>query len=228
MHNQTKPKPLDQTTLLLKPRWRGISHQIAFFVSIATGVLLIVSTSTLNEAVAAAIFAVSITILFGVSALYHRVQWSKVAREKMRRLDHSSIYLLISGTYTPVMWLTLDRTLATWILSAVWCASILGVILELAVPRAPKWLAAAIYVGIGWTAIFVVPEITAELGLLPVILIALGGLFYTVGALIYAFKRPDPAPAIFGYHEIFHLLVIAGAYLHYGVVYLFVIGRAGL
>lgn len=213
--------PSEPSAVSVKPKLRGVSHQLAFFASIATGIVLVVSANGAAEAWVAAIFAASVTVLFGVSALYHRVQWSKTARARMRRLDHSSIYLLISGTYTPIMWLALDRQLAIRMLAIVWFASILGIILELAVPRAPKWLAAVIYVAIGWVAIFVVQDITLRLGLVAVSLIAAGGFLYTLGAVIYACKWPNPSPRVFGYHEIFHLLVIVGAYLHYAAIMIF-------
>ena len=158
------------------------------------------------------------SLLFGTSALYHRVQWSAKARELMRRCDHSSIYLLISGTYTPVMLLTLDFPTATKVLAIVWGAAGLGIFLELAVKRAPKWLKAGMYVAIGWVGVAVTPQIYESAGLLIVLLIAAGGCLYTIGAVIYAIKKPNHFPMVFGYHEYFHMFVIAGVLSHYGVV----------
>lgn len=169
------------------------------------------------------VFAASVSLLLGTSALYHRVQWGAEGREFMRRCDHSSIYLLISGTYTPLMIAALDASLATTVLSIVWGASIIGIILELFVKRAPKWLKAGMYVALGWVAVTVTPQIYQTLGLTAVLLVGLGGVLYTLGAVVYALKKPNPNPAVFGYHEIFHMFVIAGALAHYAVVSIYIV-----
>ncbi len=169
---------------------------------------------------AVAIFVASVSLLLGTSALYHRVQWGAKARELMRRCDHSSIYLLISGTYTPVMLLTLELSTALKVLAIVWGATVVGIFLELAVKRAPKWLKAGMYVAIGWVGVAVTPQIYGTAGLLIVLLIAAGGCLYTIGAVIYAVKKPNHYPLVFGYHEYFHMFVIAGAMTHYAVVFI--------
>jgi hemolysin III len=195
----------------IKPRLRGVSHQWAFFISVATGVALVLAAPNGRATAAAAVYAVSVAGLFGASALYHRINWSTVgARRWMRRLDHSMIFLLIAGTYTPFAVLALDGPLATAILVVVWVAALGGIVLKLAWIDAPKWLVAVIYVGIGWVALAAFPQLLSKLGLTATAMAAAGGVLYTAGALVYARQRPDPAPTVFGYHEIFHALVIRG------------------
>jgi hemolysin III len=203
----------------VKPRLRGVSHQWAFFVSVVTGVALVLAAPNGRATAAAAIYAFSVAGLFGASALYHRINWSTVgARRWMRRLDHSMIFLLIAGTYTPFAVLALDGPLATAILVVVWAAALGGIVLKLVWIDAPKWLVALIYVAIGWVALAAFPQLLSKLGVTATAMVAAGGLLYTAGALVYARKRPDPAPTVFGYHEIFHALVILAAALQYAVV----------
>ena len=203
----------------IKPRLRGVSHQWAFFVSVVTGVALVLAAPSGRATAAAAIYAVSVAGLFGASALYHRINWSTVgARRWMRRLDHSMIFLLIAGTYTPFAVLALDGPLATAILIVVWAAALGGIVLKLAWIDAPKWLIALIYVAIGWVALAAFPQLLSKLGVTATAMVAAGGLLYTAGAIVYARRRPDPAPTVFGYHEIFHALVILAAALQYAVV----------
>lgn len=214
-----------------KPLWRGVSHQYTFFLSLLAGGWIIARTVNKFEVpsehlisiLSVVIFAASVSLLLGTSALYHRVQWGTEAREFMRRCDHSSIYILISGTYTPLMITALDTSTATTVLSIVWGASLVGIVLELFVKRAPKWLKAGMYVALGWVAVAVTPQISQTMGMTAVLLIGLGGVLYTLGALVYALKRPNPSPAVFGYHEIFHMFVIAGALTHYAVVSIYVV-----
>ncbi len=207
-----------------KPRLRGVSHQWAFFVSLVTGGGLVVSAPTARATLAAAIYATSVTGLFGASALYHRITWaSQEARRWMRRLDHSMIFLLIAGTYTPFALLALDGTLATVILVAVWTGAAAGVVLKLLWIDAPKWLVALTYVLLGWVAVATFPDLLHELGVTATAMVAGGGVLYTLGAVVYALKRPDPVPPVFGYHEVFHALVIAAAALQYAVVAFFVL-----
>jgi hemolysin III len=203
----------------IKPRLRGVSHQWAFFVSVATGVALVLAAPNGRATAAVAIYAFSVAGLFGASALYHRINWSTTgARRWMRRLDHSMIFLLIAGTYTPFAVLVLDGPLATAILIVVWAAALGGIVLKLAWIDAPKWLVALIYVAIGWVALAAFPQLLDKLGVTATAMVAAGGLLYTVGAVVYARKRPDPSPTVFGYHEIFHALVILAAALQYAVV----------
>jgi hemolysin III len=157
--------------------------------------------------------------MFGASALYHRVTWSTVrARRWMRRVDHSMIFLLIAGTYTPFALLVLDGTLAVVILTVVWAGALGGIVLKLLWIDAPKSLTAVLYVALGWVAVAAFPALLDGLGVASTVLVATGGVLYTTGAVVYALGRPDPAPTVFGYHEIFHALVIAAAALQYGVI----------
>jgi hemolysin III len=166
-----------------------------------------------------AVYALSVAALFGTSALYHRVNWrSFAARRWMRRLDHTMIFVLIAGSYTPFALLVLHGTLGEVILVAAWSAALAGAVFKLIWIDAPGWLAAATYVSIGWIAIIAMPELVDRLGLAAAGGLALGGVLYSVGAVIYARKRPDPVPGVFGYHELFHLLVILAAALQYAVV----------
>jgi hemolysin III len=208
----------------VKPRLRGVLHQWAFFVSVIAGAVLVIVAPAGRATLATGIYAVTVAGLFGVSAVYHRVDWaSETARRWMRRLDHSMIFCLIAGTYTPFALLALDGGLATAILIAVWAGAFGGIVLNLVWIDAPKWVTALVYVALGWVAVIAFPELISALGVLPTALIAVGGLFYTLGAIVYARRRPDPAPAVFGYHEIFHALVIAAAALQYSVIAFYVI-----
>jgi len=204
---------------MAKPRLRGVSHQWAFFVAIVAGAVLVVVAPSGRATLAATIYALSVVAMFGASALYHRVDWKSVsARRWMRRLDHSMIYLLIAGTYTPFALLVLDGGIARAILITVWSGAAIGIALKMLWPDTPKWLTAAVYVALGWVAVAAFPQLAGEIGVAGMALIAGGGVLYTAGAVVYALKRPDPAPAVFGYHEIFHVLVIAAAVLQYVAV----------
>ena len=213
--------------LFSKPRLRGVSHQWAFFVAVVIGALLVVFAPTGQAKLAAAVYAASVAGLFGASALYHRVNWASLkARRWMRRLDHSMIFVLIAGTYTPFALLVLQGTLADVILVVVWGGAVGGVILKLLWIDAPKALIAAVYVMLGWVALAAFPQLLEELGVGGTALVAAGGVLYTIGAVVYARRRPDPAPTVFGYHEVFHALVIAAAALQYAAVAFFALPHA--
>ena len=199
----------------VKPRLRGVSHQWAFFVSLISGILLVLLATTTRASVAVGIYGASVSALFGVSALYHRVTWTIPARRRMRRLDHAMIFLLIAGTYTPVGLLVLQDTLATVVLAVVWGGAAAGIVIELAWTKAPRWLGGTVYLALGWVAVVAMPQLFARLGAAGGLLLVAGGLVYSAGAPIYALRRPHPVPAVFGYHEVFHLLVIAGVAAHF-------------
>jgi hemolysin III len=218
-----EPGPV--TDAPLKPRLRGVLHQYAFFVSLVLGALIVVFAPDGKARVAAAIYAFAVSGLLGTSALYHRVTWRPRARAWMRRLDHSMIFVLIAGTYTPFSLLVLDGTLANAILIVVWAGALGGIVLNLVWTSAPKWLSATVYIALGWVAVAAMPALARELGAVGVGLVMLGGLMYTAGAIIYAMGRPDPAPATFGYHEIFHALVVAAAASHFAVVAFYALPR---
>ena len=220
--------PTNSATLdVTKPRLRGVSHHWAFYVSLALGAALVVAAPAGQPRFAAAVYALSVAALFGTSALYHRVTWaSQAARRWMRRLDHSMIFFLIAGTYTPFALLVLDGDLATVILVVVWAGALAGIFMKLVWIDAPKTLVALLYLALGWVAVAAFPTMLDELGTLGTALVVAGGLLYTAGALVYAFQRPNPAPAVFGYHEVFHALVILAAALQYAVIAFHVIPGA--
>ena len=197
-----------------KPRLRGVLHQYAFFVSLFCGVGLILAASAGRARLAATIYAAAVSALLGTSALYHRVSWRPAARRWMRRLDHSMIFVLIAGTYTPVALLALKGTLASAILIALWIGAIAGVVFKIAWIDAPKWLFAAVYVALGLVTAAVFGELPAAIGWLGVAGLATGGLLYVIGAVIYASGRPNPVPSVFGYHEVFHTFVLALSLIH--------------
>jgi len=212
------------TSPSLKPRLRGVFHQWAFFVSVVAGALLVAMAPTGRATLATAIYAVTVAGLFGVSATYHRVNWrSAAARRWMRRLDHSMIFCLIAGTYTPFALLVLDGPLSTAILIGVWGGALAGILLNLAWVDAPKWVTAAVYLAVGWIAVIALPDLATKLGGVAIAMIGIGGVLYTAGAVIYALRKPDPAPTVFGYHEIFHVLVILAAAIQYAVIAVYVV-----
>jgi hemolysin III len=203
----------------VKPKLRGVSHEWAFFVSLVFGAALVFFAKTPKATLAVAIYAVSLSALLGTSALYHRVDWKRPnVRQWMRRLDHSMIFFLIAGTYTPFALLAMHGPLATAILVVVWVGAIAGAIVEMVWIGHPKWVSATVYLAIGWVAAAAFPELWSSLGATGALLLAGGGLLYTAGAVVYATQRPDPNPAIFGYHEVFHAFVIAAAVLHFSVI----------
>jgi hemolysin III len=220
--------PSSSATLDLgKPRLRGVSHQWAFYVSLALGAALVAAAEAGQPRLAAAVYALSVAALFGTSALYHRITWaSQAARRWMKRLDHSMIFFLIAGTYTPFALLVLDGDLATVILVVVWAGALAGSVMKLVWIDAPKLLVAILYLALGWVAVAAFPTMLGELGITGTALVTVGGLLYTAGALVYAFQRPNPAPAVFGYHEVFHALVILAAALQYAVIAFYVIPGA--
>ncbi|MBA3305369.1 MAG: hemolysin III family protein [Thermoleophilaceae bacterium] len=216
-----------QPPLLVKPRLRGVSHQWAFFISVGLGIALVISAPSGTATAAAAVYAACVATLFGSSAVYHRVDWKRPnARRWMRRLDHSAIFLLIAGSYTPFALLALDGTLADVILGVIWAGALAGIVLKLVWIDAANWLTATIYVLLGSVAFGAFPGLVSEVGLTASGMVALGGLLYTLGAVVYARRRPDPVPAVFGYHEVFHVLVILASGLQYAVIAFWVIPGA--
>jgi len=209
-----------------RPLLRGVLHQAAFAVSLVVGTLLIVGADGARRHVAAAVFAASVAACFGASALYHRVTWTPNLRRWMRRIDHAGIYLLIAGTYTPVCLLVLDGSWRIVVLAIVYAGAAAAVVLKFAWVDAPKWVAAALGLALGWTAVVALPQLATRLNPAAVALLGVGGLAYTAGAIIYARRRPNPMPMVFGYHELFHALTIAAVACQYVAIAFFVI-RAG-
>jgi hemolysin III len=207
----------------LRPRLRGIFHQYAFFVSLAAVAALVVLADSSREQVAIWIYGGSLAAMFGVSALYHRVAWRSLrVRAWMRRLDHSTILLLIAGTYTPFALLAFAGVIADVILAVVWAGAAAGLLLNLAWIDAPKWVTAPVFLALGWVGVIAMPELIS-FGVAPTVLVFVGGALYTAGALAYALNRPNPLPHVLGYHEIFHLLVIGAAAVHYVAIAAFVL-----
>lgn len=212
------------SSLAARPRLRGVWHKWACVWSVPFGLALVIVANDARARVAVSVYAATLVALFGVSALYHRVSWSSIsARRWMRRLDHSMIFMLIAGTYTPFALLALHGGLAPAILVTVWTGALTGASFNLLWSNAPKWLLAVVYVSLGWVAVAAVPQLAAAIGVAGLALLGLGGLLYTAGAVIYVLRRPDPFPGVFGYHEVFHALVIVAAAIQYAVIAFWVV-----
>ncbi len=198
-------------------------HQAAFAVSLVVGTLLIVGAEGAPRHVAAAVFASSVAVCFGISALYHRVTWTTRLRLWMRRLDHAGIYLLIVGTYTPVCLLVLTGAWRLGVLIAISIGAGAGIVTKFAWVAAPKWVSAILALALGWTAVLILPQLATRLNPAAVALLAVGGLAYTAGAIVYARGRPNPLPTVFGYHEVFHALTIVAVACQYVAIAFFII-----
>ncbi len=206
----------------VKPRLRGVLHEYAFLVAIGLGIVLVLIASTAREQLAAAVFAVAMTGMFGVSALYHRPNWSTRPRRWLRRLDHAMIYLLIAGTYTPFGLLVLSGAWQVTVLAIVWSGAAVAILSSWSgSTRRNGWPPCSAST-LGWVGVVAFPQLTS-MGVGGVTLLLAGGALYTAGAIIYMRKRPNPAPAVFGYHELFHALVIAAAACQYAAVAFFIL-----
>jgi len=208
-----------------KPRLRGVFHQWAFVVSLVAGATLVVLAPSGRAAAVGAVYAAALAGMFGASALYHRVSWPPSLLPWFRRLDHSMIFVLIAGTCTPVAVLSLEGVLPIVVLAVLWGGALAGVVLKLVWLGAPRWLGATVYIVLGWVGILLLPETVRAAGVAPALLFVAGGALYTAGAVIYMRQRPDPRPAVFGFHEIFHLFVIAAALTHFIAIAGFVVPR---
>ncbi len=197
-----------------KPLLRGVSHEIAAAFAAAGGIALVQASTGQRGAVAAAVYGFALTAQFAVSALYHRPRWGDRARMLMRRLDHAAIFLLIAGTYTPFCLLVPPET-GRPLLWVVWTGALAGMVLSVLWPLAPKWLMALLTVALGWAVVPTFPSMLAAIGWRGVGLLGAGGIAYTLGAVVYATRWPNPNPRVFGYHEVFHVLVIVAAICHY-------------
>jgi hemolysin III len=210
----------------VRPRLRGVLHQAAFVIAVGVAPFLIIGADGGRPRLAAAVFAGSVAACFGASALYHRVTWTPSVRLWMRRVDHAGVYLLIAGTYTPVSLLVLQGAWSTVVLTIVWVGAAAAIVLKFVWVAAPKWLAAALGLALGWVAVVALPQLIALLNPAALILLVVGGLAYSAGAVVYARGRPDPAPAVFGYHELFHALTIVGVACQYVAIAFFIV-RSG-
>ena len=210
---------VEQTTATQRPRFRGVSHQVAFFVSLVLGPAMALSATTTMARVVCGIYAACLAALFGCSAMLHRGDWTPDARVWLRRLDHSTIFVFIAGTYTPIVALSLDHDQTVWILTAVWIGAALGVAVTMCWIHAPRWVASGCYLAVGWIAVLALPSLWSSLGSARFALLACGAVLYTFGAVVYARKLPDPWPEVFGFHEVFHALVIAAVICHYALIW---------
>jgi hemolysin III len=209
-----------------RPVLRGWLHLGALCVLAVAGPLLVASGRGFGERACLVVYVVALGLLFGVSALFHRVRWGTVGRRRMRRADHSTIFIGIAGTYTAVAGLALTGGARVAILAIVWIGAIAGITLRQVWLDAPKWAVAVPYVVVGWCAVLVLPQLIDSLGVGGVLLLVAGGIAYTAGAVVYALKRPDPVPNVFGYHEVFHLCTVVGATLQFLVVALYALPAA--
>jgi hemolysin III len=203
-----------------KPRLRGRLHQVAFICSIPMGVTLVALGRTGLARVATAVYAVSLMALYGVSASYHRLSWSPRARRWMQRLDHSTIFLLIAGSYTPLSLLALRGAWRVSILASVWGVALAGIVLKIVRLERMHRAGMVLYLALGWTAIVALPQVLKHLDGVRIGLLFAGGVLYTVGAIMFALRRPDPNPRAFGYHEVWHSMVIGGSVCHYAMIML--------
>jgi hemolysin III len=201
-----------------RPKLRWLFHLYAFFVSLVVGAVLVSFAPTFRTQLAAGIFAAAIAVMFGASSLHHRVTWTLRGYRWSRRVDHAGVYLAIAGTYTPFGLLVLGGAWRVAVLGVVWAGALLAIALKFFWVDAPKWLAAAIAIALGWVAVVVFPQLLHGIGWDGMTLVLAGGLLYTLGGLAYALRRPNPLPGIFGYHEVFHLFVVVAVALQYSVV----------
>ena len=205
-----------------RPSLRGVLHAVAFVVSCAVGALF-VAYAPAGHDLAAAVFAVTVSVMLGTSALYHRIAWPPNRRLWMRRADHAALFLLIAGTYTPVALIGLHGALRTTVLAVVWIGAALATLTKICWVGAPKWLSAALGIALGWVALVALPQLAHNEGLAPLFLLVAGGVAYTAGAVVYATRRPDPLPRVFGYHELFHALTIVALSCQYVAIAVFIV-----
>lgn len=214
---------VDAVLAVVKPRLRGWIHAGTFPLAVAAGVVLVALAPTGTARLASAIFAATAALLFGTSAVYHRGTWSPRVHGILKRLDHCNIFLIIAGTYTPFALLLLSPGQARGLLTTAWLGALGGVLFRVFWVGAPRWLYTPIYVALGWVAVFYVRPLYAAGGAAIVVLIAAGGALYTLGAVVYGLKAPNPSPRWFGFHEIFHVLTVVAFVVHYVAVSLTVL-----
>jgi hemolysin III len=205
-----------------RPLLRGWFHAWAAAAAILGAAVLLLIADSPAAYVGGAVFAASLVALYATSASYHRIMWGPTARSILKRLDHSMIFVLIAGTYTPIA-LKVGGAWGISILCVAWGIAGGGILMKLAWPHAPRWLSVSMYVGLGWMSLVAAEVLITSFPPGPIIMLALGGVLYTVGGVVYALRRPDPWPRIFGYHEVFHLLVVAGSVVHFTLIAAFVV-----
>jgi hemolysin III len=203
-----------------------MSHFAAFVAALPLGVLLGLTADTARERTGVIVFAAAVAVMFGLSALYHRGNWSDQLQRRMRALDHTGIFILIAGTYTAFGLLVLDGAWRWSVLGIVWAGAACAVLLNVAWRSSPHWLTGVLAIALGWVGAVVAPQFAGEIGAGGMTLVVAGGLAYTAGAVIFAMRRPNPYPTTFGYHEIFHVLVITAVACHYVAVAFFAVPGA--
>ena len=222
---QQPPIAAPEPPAATKPRWRGVLHTWAAVAVLPAGIALALLASRATVRVGVLVYAVGIGMMFVVSAMYHRGRWTPTVRRMFGRLDHSTIFLGIAATYTPVVVIGLQGTLRVVMLFAVWFGAAAGITLQWLPVKPPRWLFTACYLAAGWPAVGVLPQLVRRLGWLTFAFIVAGGLAYTAGAVVYARKKPDPSPRTFGFHEVFHSCTIVGAGAHFTAVLLAVVAH---
>jgi hemolysin III len=209
-----------------KPRWRGRLHEIAFFCSIPSGVTLVAAGAGALSRIAATIYALSLSGLYGVSASYHRIKWSPRGLARMQRLDHSMIYVLIAGSYTPICLLLIQSMWAYIVLGVVWAGALAGVVMKVFGMERTRAVSGAMYIVLGWAALLASPVLIPKMSIPVLVLIAAGGVLYTLGAIVLLRRRPDPSPLVFGYHEVWHVMVVAAGACHYAAILMLVLASS--
>ncbi|MCB0879583.1 MAG: hemolysin III family protein [Thermoleophilia bacterium] len=203
---------------LARPLLRGVSHALGFITAIAAMVVLIVQAAASVQVVASAIYGAGLTLALGTSALYHRIKWRPAAYHRIRKLDHSMIYVLIASSCTPFALVLLDGSWRIIVLSVMWGLAAIGIALRWLIANQPRWLQVGSYIAMGWAGLLLLPALD-KMGPTTIVLTAVGGVLYTIGGLVYLFQRPNPLPKIFGFHEVFHALVVAAATCHFLAVW---------
>lgn len=211
-----------------KPALRGVIHKYSAFVAAAVGIVLIVGTAMMQSGAAVAsvsVYVITICALFTTSSVYHRINWrTPQARIAMKRADHSMIFVFIAGTYSPFCVMGLDSPTRWWVLGIVWVGAAAGVALKVIWPASPRWLGVALYILLGWVIIAVSPMLLHNTGVAVIVLLVIGGVFYTLGGVLFGLRWPNPWPTEFGHHEVFHACTAIAALLHYIAVWLVVLG----
>jgi hemolysin III len=210
---------------LARPRLRGVLHAVAFVAALVVGTLFVIAAPS-SRVLPAAVFAAAAAFMLGTSALYHIVTWERSARMWMRRADHAGIYLLIAGTYTPVGLISLDGAWRVTVLAVVWSGAALATLSKFCWVGAPRWVSVVLAISLGWIGVAAMPSIANHDGITPVVLLAAGGVAYSLGAIVYARRRPDPVPTVFGYHEVFHAFTIVALACQYVAVAFFIVDVA--
>ncbi|HZP71847.1 MAG TPA: hemolysin III family protein [Gaiellaceae bacterium] len=220
-----EPDSATAATARVKPRLRGVFHEAGFYAALGLGIPLVLTAEPGRGRFAATVFAACVALCFGASALYHRPTWQPRVRSWLARLDHAGIYLLIAGTYTPVALLVMSRGWQVPVLAIVWSGAAAAILLKLVWVRTPKWAAAMTGLALGWVGVVAFGQLL-KLQVPGLLLLLAGGLLYSAGAIVYARRRPDPVPHLFGYHELFHVLTLAAAGCQYAAIAFYVLPRA--